>query len=203
MSFQDWQSDTTQRCLAGGKPVDPAIEFRIVDTETNAPVSPGDPGELQIRGPNVLSGYLNNPQATAKAMTEDGWYRTGDLACYDADGFTYLARMGDSLRLRGYLVNPAEIEQLLMQHPDVSGCQVVGVRQQGKGDVAVAYITAQSEKPGESELIKFCNEHLANYKVPQHVVVIDEFPVINGPNGGKIQKRVLREWAQQMMAHSA
>jgi fatty-acyl-CoA synthase len=203
MTFQDWHADVAQRALAGGKPVDPAIEFRIVDSETHAVVSQGEPGELQIRGPNVLAGYLNQPQATAKAMTEDGWFRTGDLACSDAHGFTYLARMGDSLRLRGYLVNPAEIEQCLMQHPDVSGCQVVGVRQPGQGDVAIAYVTADSKQPDESALIQFCKEHLANYKVPQRVVVIDEFPVINGPNGGKIQKRVLREWAQKMMEQSA
>ena len=203
MSFQDWHSDVAQRALAGGKPVDPAIEFRIVDAQTQVLVTPGEPGELQIKGPNLLAGYLNNPQATAKAMTDDGWFRTGDLAQNDAQGFTYLARMGDSLRLRGYLVNPAEIEQLLMRHPDISGCQVVGVRQLGQGDVAVAYITVHSKQPDKAALIEFCKERLAYYKIPQHMVVIEEFPVINGPNGGKIQKRLLREWAQQMLEQSA
>ena len=118
-------------------------------------------------------------------------------------GFVYLARMGDSLRLRGYLVNPSEIENTLMTHPAISGAQVVGVKLPGQGDVAVAYVTLQSNDPGEATLQAHCKAQLANYKIPQRVVVVEEFPIVNGPNGGKIQKRVLREWARELLGVDA
>ncbi len=223
MSFQDFDAGVEQRAQAGGVPVDPDIAVRIADPETGRvlgagatgkpgkpgkpgesgetgdPGDPGDPGEIQIRGPNVLACYLNNPEATAKAMTADGWFRSGDLGYRDGAGFVYLARMGDSLRLRGYLVSPAEIELCLMQHPSVGGAQVVGVKRPGQGDVAVAYVIAGAggAAPAEATLLGHCRTSMAAYKVPVRVMVIDEFPAINGPNGNKIQKRVLREWAQR------
>ncbi|MCX7202365.1 MAG: AMP-binding protein, partial [Burkholderiales bacterium] len=155
----------------------------------------GSSGELHIRGPNVLAGYLNNPQATAKAFTEDGWFRTGDLAHLEGAGFVYLARMGDSLRLRGFLVNPAEIESGLMQHAQVHGAQVVGVNVPGEGDVAVAYVLCDPSAT-EVQLLAYCRDRMAGYKVPRRIIAIDAFPALNGPNGNKIQKRVLRDMAR-------
>ncbi len=203
MSLHDWKAPVAQRALAGGIPLDPLIEVRVMDPEDGRVLPDDEPGELQVRGPNLLVGYLNNPEATAKAITDDGWFRTGDLATRQGAGFTYLARMGDSLRLRGYLVNPSEIENELMQHPAISGAQVVGVKVPGQGDVAVAYVTLQAQDPGEAPLQAHCKARLANYKVPHRVVVIDDFPIVNGPNGGKIQKRVLREWARDLLGVSA
>lgn len=203
MSLHDWQAPVAQRGLAGGVPLDPQIQIRVADPEDGRVLPDNEPGELQVRGPNMLACYLNNPEATAKAFTPDGWFRTGDLATQQGPGFTYLARMGDSLRLRGYLVNPSEIENELMRHPAVSGAQVVGVKLPGQGDVAVAYITLHSTDPGEAALQAHCKARLANYKVPHRVVVVDEFPIVNGPNGGKIQKRVLREWARELMGVTA
>jgi fatty-acyl-CoA synthase len=203
MSLHDWSAPTAQRALAGGLPLDPQIEVRVVDPEDGRVLPDGEPGELQVRGPNVLARYLHNPEATSQAFTPDGWFRTGDLATRQGLGFTYLARMGDSLRLRGYLVNPSEIENALMAHAAVSGAQVVGVKIPGQGDVAVAYVTLQADDPGEATLQAHCKAQLANYKIPQRVVVVDEFPIVNGPNGGKIQKRVLREWARELLGVSA
>ena len=203
MSLHDWHAPVAQRALAGGVPLDSDIHIRVVDPEDGRVLPDDDPGELQVRGPNMLAAYLNNPEATAKAFTADGWFRTGDLATRQGNGFTYLARMGDSLRLRGYLVNPSEIENELMNHPTVSGAQVVGVKIPGQGDVAVAYVTLQSDDPGEAVLQAHCKARLANYKIPQRVVVVDAFPIVNGPNGGKIQKRVLREWARELLGVSA
>ena len=203
MSLHDWKAPVAQRALAGGIPLDPLIEVRVMDPEDGRVLPDDEPGELQVRGPNLLAGYLNNPEATAKAFTDDGWFRTGDLATRQGAGFTYLARMGDSLRLRGYLVNPSEIENELMQHPAISGAQVVGVKVPGQGDVAVAYVTLQAQDPGEAPLQAHCKARLANYKIPHRVVVIDDFPIVNGPNGGKIQKRVLREWARDLLGVSA
>jgi fatty-acyl-CoA synthase len=111
--------------------------------------------------------------------------------------------MGDSLRLRGYLVNPSEIENELMRHPAVSGAQVVGLKVPGQGDVAVAYVTLHASDPGEAALQAHCKAQLANYKIPHRVVVVDDFPIVNGPNGGKIQKRVLREWARELLGVSS
>jgi fatty-acyl-CoA synthase len=203
MSLHDWQAPVAQRALAGGVPLDPDIQIRVMDPESDQVLSDDEAGELQVRGPNLLTCYLNNPEATGKAFTADGWFRTGDLATRQGAGFTYLARMGDSLRLRGYLVNPSEIENELMSHPAISGAQVVGVKVPGQGDVAVAYVTLHAADPGEAVLQAHCKARLANYKIPQRVVVVDDFPIVNGPNGGKIQKRVLREWARDLLGVSA
>ncbi|MBL8383348.1 MAG: AMP-binding protein [Burkholderiales bacterium] len=200
MSFQDWNASAAVRARAGGVLVDPRIGVRVVDPEDGRDLGDGEPGELLFRGPNVLAEYLNNPEATARAMTADGWYRSGDLGYRDGPGYVYLARMGDSLRLRGFLVSPAEIEACLMAHPAVGGAQVVGVRRPGEGDVAVAYVIAGAAVPEEAALLAHCRERMASYKVPRRVIVIDAFPAINGPNGNKIQKRVLREWADKALA---
>ena len=200
VSLQDWQAPVEQRARAGGRPLDPLTSVRVVDPQTGQPLADGQPGELQLRGPNVLAQYLNNPQATAQAMTADGWFRSGDLATTQGQHFHFLARMGDSLRLRGYLVSPAEIEQTLMRHPTVALAQVVGVTVPGLGDQAVAFVVLGGADPGEAELRTFCLQNMASYKVPQRVVVLDAFPTIDGPNGVKIQKRLLRLQAGELLA---
>jgi fatty-acyl-CoA synthase len=199
-AFRDWEGSAAQRALAGGTPVDPAMQVRVVDPETGRQLSDGESGELQVRGPNVFSGYLHDPAATARAFSADGWFRTGDLGTAQGRSFTYLARIGDSLRLRGYLVNPAEIEDLLKQHPWVSGAQVVGVREVGVGDRAVAFVMRRGAEFDEAALLAWCRAHLAVYKVPQRIVALDAFPIVDGPNGGKVQKRVLRERAAALLA---
>jgi fatty-acyl-CoA synthase len=188
-----------QRGLPGGRPVSPDIAFRIVDTDSGGPVEPGKPGALHIRGPNVMRGYLNNASATEAAFTSDGWFRTGDLAYADGDAFVYLARLGDALRLRGYLVDPTEIETFLCRHADVAAAQVVGVRLPGEGDVAVAFV--QTRAPVEEEaLIAFCRQGIANYKVPRRIAIVGEFPFVHGPNGSKVQKAKLRDDAARLLA---
>jgi fatty-acyl-CoA synthase len=201
-ALQDWDASAAQRALAGGTPVDPAMQVRVVDPESSEMLADGEAGELQVRGPNVLAGYVHDPEATAKAFSADGWFRTGDLGTAQGRSFTYLARIGDSLRLRGYLVNPAEIESVLLQHPAVSGAQVVGVREVGVGDRAVAFVTRAAAECDEAVLLAWCRARLAAYKAPQRVVAVDEFPIVNGPNGGKIQKRVLREMAAALLART-
>ncbi|MBC7728886.1 MAG: AMP-binding protein [Microbacteriaceae bacterium] len=203
VSLQDGQAPVEQRARAGGRPIDPLARVRVVDPQTGQPLADGEAGELQLRGPNVLAQYLNNPQATAHAMTADGWFRSGDLATTQGQHFHFLARMGDSLRLRGFLVNPAEIEQALMRHPAVALAQVVGVAVPGVGDQAVAFVVLGGADPGEAALRAFCLQTMASYKVPQRVVVLATFPTIDGPNGVKIQKRVLRQQAGEMLAAAA
>jgi fatty-acyl-CoA synthase len=189
-----------QRVVPGGKPTSEQINFRVVDPTTGKLQPDGAPGELQIKGPNVMAGYLNNPEATAAAMTSDGWFQTGDLAYSKGESFVYLSRMKDSLRLRGYLVDPAEIEGFLTTHDSVDAAQVVGVHREGRGDVAVAFVLPRNGRAGsEEELISFCRSGISNYKVPSRIVFVDQFPEISGPNGVKIQKNKLRELADALI----
>jgi fatty-acyl-CoA synthase len=147
-----------------------------------------------------MAGYLNNPEATAAAMTSDGWFRTGDLAYSEGESFVYLSRMKDGLRLRGYLVDPAEIEAFLTTHDSVGAAQVVGVHREGRGDVAVAFVLPRNGcASSEEELISFCGSGISNYKVPSRIVFVDQFPEISGPNGVKIQKNRLRELADALI----
>lgn len=208
MSLADWHAPVSVRALAGGRLIHPDIEVRVADPQTHETVALEATGEIQLRGHNVLAQYLNNPEATAKAFTPDGWFRSGDLGQRREWGFTYLARMGDSLRLRGYLVNPAEIESVLMLGPGVAGAQVVGVQRPGVGDVAVGFVipalgAALQSLADETALLALCKARMASYKVPARVVPLAEFPVINGPNGVKIQKRILREWAAHLLESGA
>ncbi|NGO53462.1 AMP-binding protein [Allomesorhizobium camelthorni] len=187
----------------GGDPVHPEIELRVVDLQTGAPMSDGQAGELQIRGYNVLSHYLNNEEATRRAFTVDGWFTTGDLCRLDRGTLTYFSRIADSLRLRGYLVDPGEIEEFLSAHEAIELAAVVGVNQPGVGDIAVAFA---SLKPGchaeEPDLLAFCRAGIANYKVPSRIVIVESFPEVLGANGRKIQKGALRTIAQDTLRKS-
>ncbi|WP_434667940.1 AMP-binding protein [Paraburkholderia sp. A3BS-1L] len=195
----DRDGDAQQRGLPGGTPISPEISFRIVDPVTGAPLPDRQQGELQLRGYNVMAGYLNNPAATAEALTPDGWLRTGDLAYADGGGFCYSARMRDSLRLRGYLVDPVEIEDFLARHPGVAAVQVVGVHIDGEGDVAVAFVRNSSTPATEQELLVWCKQGIAGFKIPRRILAVESFPQQDGPNGVKILKSVLRDMAAQTL----
>jgi fatty-acyl-CoA synthase len=200
MALRDPALPAEQRVVPGGKPTSEQINFRVVDPTTDRLQADSVPGELQIKGPNVMAGYLNNPEATAAAMTSDGWFRTGDLAYSEGESFVYLSRMKDGLRLRGYLVDPAEIEAFLTTHDSVGAAQVVGVHREGRGDVAVAFVLPRNGRASsEEELISFCGSGISNYKVPSRIVFVDQFPEISGPNGVKIQKNRLRELADALI----
>lgn len=199
------EAPAAERALPGGAPVSPGISFRIVDPATRAPLPDGKQGELQLRGYNVMTGYVNNPQATAAVLDDEGWYTTGDLAYSEHGGrtFVYLARLKDSLRLHGYLVDPGEIEAFLCTHPHVAAAQVVGVNRPGQGDIAVAFVIASAGSAIDPpSLGAWCREGIAGFKVPGRIVVVDAFPQTVGPNGTKIQKNRLREQAETLLATS-
>ena len=133
-------------------------------------------------------------------MTADGYVRTGDLAEIDGKGgFTFLSRMGDVLRLSGFLTNPLEIEMHVQKLPEIAACQTVAVARP-EGVRAVAFVVLQ---PGaaldEAAVIAHCKHGLANYKVPMRVFAIDAFPVTPSPNGSKIQRNKLREQAERLL----
>jgi fatty-acyl-CoA synthase len=195
MAGRDPGAPLAERTPNGGRPVSPDIGFRVADPESGIVLPPGSPGELQLRGYNILPNYLNNPAATAAAFTPDGWFRSGDLCLDEGDGaFLYLARLKDSLRLRGYLVDPGEIEARLAAHPAVAQAQVVGVTREGEGEVAVGFVILR-EPAEEAALLAHCRAALAAYKLPRRVLAAAEFPAVDGPNGVKILKHRLREMA--------
>ncbi len=202
LSGRDWRAPLAQRIPAGGTPVSPDIRFRVCHPETGAVLPVGEPGELQLQGYNLLLQYLNNPTASAAAFTADGWFRSGDLAIDEGGSFLYLARLKDSLRLRGYLVDPGEIESHLTAHPAVAQAQVVGVGQPGRGDVAVAFVIL-AEAADEAALLAHCRAGLAAYKQPRRVLAVAEFPANNGPNGVKILKNKLRDMAEAALKDPA
>jgi acyl-CoA synthetase (AMP-forming)/AMP-acid ligase II len=184
-----------ERARAGGVPVCAELEVRVIDVHSGDELGVGEDGELSFRGPPVLACYLGDPDATGAALSADGWFRSGDLGRLTADGgFEYLSRLGDSLRLRGFLVDPAEIERRLERHPAVEVAQVVGVDRPGIGQVAVAFVRLTGPV-SEDELRTHCAAGIAGFKVPARFVVVDTFPTAAGPNGVKIRKSELRDRA--------
>ncbi|MEB8337187.1 AMP-binding protein [Streptomyces endophyticus] len=188
-----------RRWTGGGRPVSPDIAVRVVDPETDEPVRPGAQGELQLRGPNTVDAYLGDPEAAERAFTADGWFRTGDLATLAEDGAVeYVCRMGDVLRLRGFLVDPAEIEQRLAAHPAVRTAKVVGARGPDGAPQAVAFVVLDTPTAPEG-LREWCAQGLARFKVPAAVHALDSMPTTSGTNGTKIRAAALRERAQQLL----
>ena len=187
------------RAVPGGKPITEEIEFRVVDIETGVEVPEQARGELQFRGYNVMRGYLNNPQATADAFTPDGWFKSGDLGYRYGAKLAYLSRIKDTLRLRGYLVDPVEIENYIARMPGVIDAQVVAHRHRERGDVAVAFVRKSDQTITPEDVYAHCRAGLANYKVPSHFVFVDDYPRKQGPNGLKILKVQMRETAKQLV----
>ena len=142
-----------------------------------------------MRGPNVFPGYWRNPEATAPAFTEDGWLRTGDVAERDDEGFYRIkGRLKEMYISGGENVYPAEVEAVLHEHPRVDDAAVVGVPDERWGEVGVAFVVADGV--AEDELLEWCGERLARFKVPKSVRFVGEIP----RNGmGKMQKQELRE----------
>ncbi|HZS06678.1 MAG TPA: long-chain fatty acid--CoA ligase [Blastocatellia bacterium] len=168
------------------------VECKIVDLETGERELPqGEEGELCVRGPMVMKGYWNKPEETAQAL-RDGWMYTGDVARMDEDGYFYIVqRKKDMLLVSGYNVYPNEIEDVLFTHPAVQECAVIGVADKYRGEAVKAFVVLKSgaQATGE-ELIEYCRERLAKYKVPSFI----EFPATLPKSAvGKVLRRELRE----------
>lgn len=195
-------TDPDIRHTGGGRLVMPDVQVRAADPTTGAPVAPGEEGELQFRGLNVVDQYLGAPAELTSKKTEDGWFSSGDLGRMTGpDSFVYVCRMGDALRLRGFLVDPAEIEWCLAEHPAVRIAKVVGAVGETGGTVAVAFVVpAEGMAPNEEELRAWCAQRLAAFKVPTRVNLLDRMPTTSGVNGTKIRAATLREMAKEAMA---
>ena len=144
-------------------------------------------GELLVRGPNVFSGYWRRPEATAAAFTADGFFRTGDMASISEDGYiTLIGRKSDLIISGGFNIYPREIEELLLEQPGVAEAAVVGVADDVRGEVPVAYLVGELD---EEALARVCREHLASFKVPRRFVKVDSIP---RTALGKVQKHLLK-----------
>ncbi len=168
----------------------PGLELRSVDPQGND-VTPGAPGEILVRGFNVVKGYLDDPKATAEAIDADGWFRTGDIGIIDADGYIRITdRAKDMFIVGGFNCYPAETEGLLLENPAIAQVAVVGVPDERMGEVAKAFVIL---RPGasltEAELIAWSRKTMANYKVPRYVEFVDALPTTAS---GKVQRFQLR-----------
>jgi long-chain acyl-CoA synthetase len=170
----------------------PDTESRLVDIETGErDVAPGEPGELVIRGPQLMDGYYNKPEETAQAL-RDGWLHTGDIATIDADGYVAIVdRKKEMIIVSGYNVYPREVEEALAKHPAVLEGAAIGIPHPIKGEEVKAFVVL---KPGQTatadELIAFCREQLAPFKVPKAIEFRDALPKTLI---GKVLRRQLAE----------
>ena len=195
---QPFSLPVQERIQGGGNPFSSEASVRVRDPDSGQLLPPGGSGELELRGPSRMLEYYGNPEATAEAITADGYFRSGDLGFLTKDGrFIYQNRMGDVLRLAGFLVSPVEIEGFLKEHPTVADAQVVGVEINGAPRAAAFVIPAAGAAFDEAALIAFCRQRMANYKVPGRIFPIDDFPVTPSANGNKIQKTKLRQMAEE------
>jgi long-chain acyl-CoA synthetase len=171
----------------------PGVDVRLVDHD-GTDVLVGDPGEILVRGPNVFAGYWNDAEATARVLDADGWLHTGDLAIVDDDGWLRLVdRAKDLIIVSGFNVYPAEVEDALVEHPDVAEAAVVGVADPRSGEAVVAYVVpCDGAKPTWTELTAHLRRRLARYKIPSRIEFVSELP---HNFAGKVSRRVLRTLA--------
>jgi acyl-CoA synthetase (AMP-forming)/AMP-acid ligase II len=177
------------------------FEIRIAGADGQE-LGPGDDGEVQLRGPNVMVGYLDDPAATHAAIEPDGWLHTGDIGHLDERGYlTITDRLKDMFTVGGFNVYPAEVENAIMRLDSVIDCAVVGKPDERLGEVGLAFIVT---RPGSGlsaqDVIAHCRERLANFKVPREVVFVAQLP---RNAGGKVLKRELREQARQGLRETA
>jgi acyl-CoA synthetase (AMP-forming)/AMP-acid ligase II len=185
--------DAESIALTSGRAI-PDTEVRVVD-DKGAEMPPGEPGEVVVRGYNVMQGYFDEPEQTAETIDADGWLHTGDIGVMDERGCLRVTdRIKDMFIVGGFNAYPAEIEGVLMRHPGVAQAAVVGTPDERMGEVGVAFVVP---RPGATvdpdEVVAWSREEMANYKVPRKVLVVDALP-LNA--SGKVVKYELREQAQ-------
>lgn len=182
------ESDGMQPGSAGKAVPDTIIE--VVDIQTGKQVLPcGQTGELRVKGPHMMTGYTGNPEETALAL-RDGYIYTGDIGFMDKDGFfTISDRKKDVIFVKGFNVFPREIEEVLLDHPNVGSACVIGTEDERAGELPFAYITLKDSLE-KAEILRFCQERLTDYKVPADIIILDALPMTPA---GKIDRRSLKD----------
>ncbi|WP_407185862.1 long-chain fatty acid--CoA ligase [Bradyrhizobium centrosematis] len=172
-----------------GIPV-PSTYISIRDDDGNE-VPLGHTGEICAKGPQVMSGYWNRPEETAKVMTADGFFRTGDIGVMDEKGYTKIVdRKKDMILVSGFNVYPNEVEEVIASHPGVLECAVIGIPDSKSGEAVKAFVVKKDQNLTAEAVIKFCHEQLTGYKVPKHIEFRNDLPKTNV---GKILRRQLRD----------
>jgi acyl-CoA synthetase (AMP-forming)/AMP-acid ligase II len=172
-------------------------ECKIIDTETGEELGVDQEGEVLIRGPQVMKGYLNNPQATAETIDDEGWLRTGDVGYVDGDGFLYIVdRVKELIKYKGFQVAPAELEGLLLTHPAVADAAVIPSPDEEAGEIPKAFVVLKGEATAE-EIMSYVAEQVSPHKKVRRLEFTDEIP--KSPTG-KILRRVLVEQERAAVA---
>ncbi len=181
-----------------GLPV-PGVELRIDDVDTGAPLGAGAVGEIRIRGFPIMAGYYNMPEETAKAIDADGWLRTGDLGELRSDGrLVYRGRLKEMIKPNGFNVATLEVEEFIKTLPGVREVVLVGIPDDRSGEVGYAYVeTHPGVELAAGDIVQYCKQHIASYKVPRDVEFVTEWP---RTSTGKLRKLELRERARQRVA---
>ena len=168
-------------------------ELKIVDVENSQNELPvNEVGELMIKGPQVMVGYFNNPDATEETLTKDGWIHTGDIARIDEDGYTWiLDRKKELIKYKGFQVPPAELEGLLLEHPEISDAAVIGIEDVESGEIPKAFVVKNpSSNINEEDVMTFVSQKVSTFKQIREVEFIESIP--KNPSG-KILRRLLKE----------
>ena len=182
-----------------GLPI-PSTEACVKDEEGNI-LSVGERGELCVRGPQVMQGYWQREEATAKTIDSDNWLHTGDIAIMDEQGyFKIVDRLKDMILVSGFNVYPNEIENVMVSHPGILEVGAIGIPDEHSGEVVKVYIVAKDKSLTEEDIEKFCRENFTGYKRPKTIAFVDELPK---SNVGKILRRELREQDQQASSAQA
>ena len=194
VSFLTRPEDTVERRVSTVGTVLPQVEAKIMDPATGLTAPLATPGEVCTRGYLVMQGYWENPDATADAVDRAGWMHTGDLGTIDADGYlNIVGRIKDMVIRGGENLYPVEIEEVLFQHPAVASAQVIGVPDERMGEELMAWVVVrESGSLSEEELLDFCRDRIAHFKVPRYVKFVDEYPMTVT---GKVQKFLMRQMA--------
>jgi acyl-CoA synthetase (AMP-forming)/AMP-acid ligase II len=186
----------TERSGTAGRLM-PSMEMRVISPETGKDVPSGEAGEVWVRGPNVMRGYLNNPEATACTVDAEGWLHTGDIGIADDDGYlTVVDRLKELIKVKGFQVAPAELESLLLKNPKIADVAVIPVADEQSGEVPKAIVVMREPLTAE-DVMAFLEPKVAHYKRVRHVEFVDAIP--KSPSG-KILRRILVEKERQRQA---
>jgi fatty-acyl-CoA synthase len=192
-----WHNDDVEKRIGGWAHVLDDVEVEIRDPASGRAQPPGAPGEILVRGISVMKGYYKMPEQTAQAIDADGWLHSGDLGVMDEDGrLRFLTRLKDVFRVGGENVAPAEVEDVLNRHPQIKQAQVIGVPDPRLVEVPAAYIILrEGEAARADDIIAWSREHMANFRVPRYVRIVDTFENIGMTGSAKVQKNKLRAQA--------
>ncbi|MES2150885.1 MAG: long-chain fatty acid--CoA ligase [Pseudomonadota bacterium] len=183
------RADLTEFSGTIGLPV-PSTEIEILDDD-GVPVALGEPGEIAIRGPQVMAGYWNRPDETAKVMTPDGYFKSGDVGVMDAKGYVKIVdRKKDMILVSGFNVYPNELEGVIAMHPGVLECACIGVPDEHSGEAVKVFVVRKDPNLTAEQLMDYCKQQFTGYKKPKHIEFRTELPKTNV---GKILRRVLRD----------